>query len=86
VTEEIFFRGFVFGGLRQRLPFIGAALISAAIFGAFHYTGERSLTVLPQLAALGVVLAWVYERTGSIYPTIAIHIANNAIAFALLTS
>jgi membrane protease YdiL (CAAX protease family) len=86
ISEEIFFRGFVFGGLRRSLPLALAALISGAIFGAFHYTGPHSLTVLPQLAALGVILAWVYERSGSIYPTIALHVLNNALAFALLTS
>ncbi len=85
VAEEIFFRGFVFGGLRARLSFVWAALISAAIFGAFHYTGAGSLTVLPQLMALGLVQAWLYERSGSIYPTIALHMFNNAVAFALLT-
>jgi CAAX protease family protein len=85
ISEEIFFRGFVFGGLRQRLPFVLSAVISAAIFGAFHYTGPHSLTVLPQLAALGLAQAWLYERSGSIYPTIAVHLANNAIAFSLLT-
>ena len=86
VSEEIFFRGFVFGGLRRRLSFPLAGLISAAIFGLFHYTGAGSLTVVPQLAFLGLALAWVYERTGSIYPTMAIHAFNNALAFALLTS
>ena len=86
MAEEIFFRGFVFGGLRQRLPFAAAGVISAVIFGAFHYTGSGSLTVLPQLAVLGLALAWVYERTDSIFPTIAIHVINNALAFAILTS
>jgi membrane protease YdiL (CAAX protease family) len=85
VAEETFFRGFVFGGMRTRLAFPWAALVSAAIFGAFHYTGTGSLTVLPQLMALGLVLAWLYERSGSIYPTIAVHMLNNAIAFAILT-
>ena len=68
VSEEIFFRGFIFGGLRRRLSFPAAALISAAIFGVFHYTGAGSLGVVPQLAFLGFALAWVYEETGSIYP------------------
>jgi membrane protease YdiL (CAAX protease family) len=84
ISEEVFFRGFVFGGLRKSLPFVAAAGISAAIFGAFHYTGPHSLTVLPQLAALGLAQAWLYERSGSIYPTIAVHVANNALAFALI--
>jgi membrane protease YdiL (CAAX protease family) len=86
ISEEIFFRGFLFGGLRSRLPFIVAAVISAAIFGAFHYTGGGSITVLPQLAALGLVQAWIYERSGSIVPTIGLHMLNNALAFALITS
>jgi membrane protease YdiL (CAAX protease family) len=85
ISEEIFFRGFMFGGLRKRLSFAWAALISAVIFGAFHYTGVNSLGVIPQLAILGLVQAWLYERSGSIYPTIALHMFNNAIAFAILT-
>jgi membrane protease YdiL (CAAX protease family) len=85
ISEEVFFRGFLFGGLRRRLPFVAAAVISAAIFGAFHYTGPHSLTVLPQLGMLGLTQAWLYERSGSIYPTIGIHVLNNALAFAILT-
>jgi membrane protease YdiL (CAAX protease family) len=86
ISEEIFFRGFVFGGLRSRFSFLGAAVASAAIFGVFHYSGAGSLEVLPQLALLGLVLCWVYEQTGSIYPTMAMHALNNALAFAILTS
>jgi hypothetical protein len=85
-SEEVFFRGFIFGGFRRRLPFPIAALISATIFGLFHYTGPDSIGVVPQLAFLGFALAWLYEETGSIYPTIAVHAVNNALAFALLTS
>jgi len=86
VAEEIFFRGFIFGGFRTRLSFPVAALLSAAIFGLFHYTGGGSEAVIPQLAFLGLALAWVYEETGSIYPTIGLHVLNNAFAFAVLTS
>jgi CAAX protease family protein len=86
VSEEIFFRGFIFGGLRTRLPFWVAGPLSAAIFGIFHFTGSDSWAVIPVLAFLGFGLAFVYERTGSLYPTMLIHAVNNAIAFALLTS
>ncbi|MQA75138.1 MAG: CPBP family intramembrane metalloprotease [Solirubrobacterales bacterium] len=86
LTEEIFFRGFLFAGLRRSTPFAVAALISAAIWGVFHYTGEGSWGVVLQLAVFGVALAWLYERTGSIWPTIAVHAFNNALAFTLLTS
>jgi CAAX protease family protein len=81
LSEEIFFRGFLFGGLRNRMNWVFAAVVSALIFGAFHYTGASSGAVLPQLAVLGFGLAWLYQRSGSIYPTMAIHLLNNAIAF-----
>ena len=86
VTEEIFFRGFLFSGMRRRLPFAGAAAISAGVWGIFHYTGPGTWGVVVQLVVFGIVLAWLYERTGSIWPTIGVHALNNAIAFAILTS
>ena len=86
ISEEIFFRGFLFGGFRRRLSFPLAALISAVNFGLFHYTGASSIAVVPQLAFLGFLLCAVYEETGSIYPTIALHMLNNTLAFIVLTS
>jgi hypothetical protein len=86
ISEEIFFRGFIYGGFRRRLSFPAAALLSALIFGLFHYTGSGSLAVVPQLAVLGFAFCWVYEETGSIYPTISLHMLNNAFAFAVLAS
>jgi uncharacterized protein len=85
-TEEIFFRGFLFAGFRSRLPFIAAAVISAGVWGLFHYTGEGTWGVVLQLAAFGVILSWLYERTGSIWPPMAVHAFNNVVAFAILTS
>jgi uncharacterized protein len=85
-TEEVFFRGFMFAGLRRGLPFAAAALISAGLWGLFHYTGPGTWGVVLQLAAFGVILSWLYERTGSIWPPVAVHAVNNALAFAILTS
>lgn len=83
ICEEIFFRGFFFGGMRARLPFWPAAIISAALFGSVHLADANLIAGL-QLAVLGVILAWVYERTDSLWSNIAVHAFNNAIAFALL--
>jgi membrane protease YdiL (CAAX protease family) len=85
-AEETFFRGFMFGGLRRRAPFAVAALVSGVVFGLVHFSGSETWGVVPQLAVLGVILAWVYERTGSLWPAIFVHVVNNAIAFAVLTS
>jgi membrane protease YdiL (CAAX protease family) len=83
ICEEIFFRGFFFAGMRSRLPFWAAGLISAALFGAVHLSDANVIAGL-QLAILGLILAGVYERTDSLWSNIAVHAFNNAIAFALL--
>ena len=63
-----------------------AALISSAIWGLFHYTGPGTWGVVLQITVFGLWLSWLYERTGSIWPTIAVHMVNNAIAFTILIS
>ena len=78
ISEEVCFRGMLFGGLRERLPQIPAALISAVIFGTLHaFTG---LSVVPPLIVFGFILALLYEKTGSIVPGIILHMLNNTVA------
>lgn len=81
ISEELFFRGMFFGGLRGRMSFLPAALISAAVFGSLHLPTGSS-TVLP-LILFGFVLAWVYERSGSLWPAIILHVINNSLALAV---
>jgi membrane protease YdiL (CAAX protease family) len=78
VSEEICFRGMLFGGLRTRLPRLAAALISALIFGALHVL--TGISAVPPLIAFGFVLALLYEQTGSILPGILLHMLNNSVA------
>ena len=84
--EEIFFRGFMFAGIRFRAPFAVAAGISAGIWGLFHYTDPDSWPVVLQLSLFGVILCWLYERTGSIRAPIFLHGVNNLLAFIVATS
>ncbi len=78
VSEEVCFRGMLFGGLRERLPRIAAALISALIFGGLH--AITGISAVPPLIAFGFVLALLYEKTGSIVPGILLHMLNNSVA------
>lgn len=80
VTEEICFRGMLFGGLREKLPRIAAALICGLIFGALH--AITGVTAVPPLIVFGFLLALLYERTGSIVPGMLLHILNNIVALA----
>jgi membrane protease YdiL (CAAX protease family) len=81
VCEELFFRGILFTVLRRRMAFWPAALIDGVLFGFVH----GSLVIVPVLAALGIMFCYVYERTGSIFPTIALHSLNNTIAYGVTT-
>jgi membrane protease YdiL (CAAX protease family) len=84
VSEEIFFRGFFYPGLRRGMPVILAAVLSSVVWGLLHYTGEGTWGVVVQITVFGLWLTWLFERTGSIYPTIAVHMLNNAVAFTIL--
>lgn len=78
VTEEVCFRGMLFGGLREKLPRIAAALICGLIFGALH--AITGVTAVPPLIVFGFLLALLYEKTGSIVPGILLHMLNNSVA------
>lgn len=78
ISEEICFRGMLFGGLRERLPRLGAALLAAVIFGGLH--ALTGVTAVPPLIAFGFVLCLLYEKTGSIVPGIVLHMLNNSVA------
>jgi membrane protease YdiL (CAAX protease family) len=78
VAEEVCFRGMLFGGLRQRLPRIAAALVAALVFGVLH--ALTGISAVPPLVFFGFVLCLLYEKTGSIVPGIILHMLNNSVA------
>ncbi|HEU4706410.1 MAG TPA: type II CAAX endopeptidase family protein [Solirubrobacterales bacterium] len=78
ISEEVCFRGMLFGGLRERLPRIPAALIAALIFGGLH--ALTGVSAVPPLIVFGFILCLLYEKTGSIVPGILLHMLNNAVA------
>ncbi len=90
IAEEFFFRGFFFGALRRwRIEIAGrnvgiwiAAIITGILFGLAH-TGSASSQYLVPLGFLGFVLCIVRWRTGSLYPCMALHSANNALALGV---
>jgi uncharacterized protein len=93
VAEEIFFRGFFYRALRSRFSVVVAAVIDAVVFGLIHYegceegdtscSGTDGLLLVPPLGVLGLIFCLVYERTGSLFPVIALHALNNALAFGV---
>lgn len=76
ISEEVLFRGFVLRGLLGRIG-AGPAIVSTAlVFSALHLdTG----TIIP-IFLTGLALGWLNIRTGSLWPCIAAHAGQNAIA------
>jgi membrane protease YdiL (CAAX protease family) len=79
IGEELFFRGFLHNWLRNRFSMWPAILISAFVFSAFHLIPLQVLLVFP----MGVMTAWLYEKSKSLTAPIALHIINNAIALSI---
>lgn len=74
IVEEIFFRGFLFQGFRQKYGWMPALFLSSAIFGAAHLD---PVSLIPTFV-LGCVLAVVYHRSNSVWPGILFHAAINS--------
>jgi membrane protease YdiL (CAAX protease family) len=81
IAEEVLFRGYIFTALRGWAGVAGAAVIDGILFGAIHVDPERPAAFLVPLGLFGALLCLLYWRTGSLYPCIALHAINNALAF-----
>ncbi len=86
LAEELLFRGLLFTGLRASpLGFAGAALISSVLWTAMH--ANYSPYGLALVFSIGLFLAVIREKTGSLVPSMAAHAVYNglivlALAFA----
>lgn len=77
--EEILFRGYIQRQSERAFGIEGGILFSGITFGLFHL---RISQVVP-LAVLGIFLAYLAWRTGSLWPPIIVHFINNAFAVFL---
>ena len=85
LVEELLFRGVLLSALLRRLRTAWAVLASAALFALVHLPDLHWLWyALPNLALLGVVLAWLRLRSGSLWPSVIAHASNNLLAMVAL--
>lgn len=80
LVEEIFFRGFLFQGFRARYSWVSAMLLSSAIFAVAHL----DLASLVPTFVLGNLLAYLYQRSNSVWPGVILHMLVNS--FGLLAT
>ena len=76
----MFFRGYVFRTFARDRGRVWAYTYSAALFSVTH----ANLSAAVPIFVLGLMLAYIFERSGSLIPGIVAHGVNNAIAFGLL--
>ena len=81
LAEEVVFRGAILKSLLRspRLSVWGAIALSAVAFALVHFNPAQ----MPHAFLIGLLLGWMYWRTGSILPGVAYHWANNSCAYIL---
>lgn len=79
VIEELFFRGLIYGRLRQAMKPIVAIFISSLLFGIFHGNIVQGVYAF----FIGFVLALVYEKTGALWLSIVGHALINTIGVVI---
>ena len=79
LAEEVFFRGFMLSGLVGSLGTVGAAIISSLVFALFHIDPKVMLPIF----VTGLLFAWLYNRTGSVWSCSAAHAMQNALALSV---
>lgn len=78
-AEELVFRGAILKSLLTKYrPWI-AIVLSAVIFSVGHLNPAQ----MPHALLIGLLLGWMYWRTGSILPGMAYHWANNSAAYVI---
>ena len=83
ICEEIVFRGAVIRALMNWKPnWKLAVVISALLFSIAHLNPAQ----MPHAFLLGLLLGWVFVRTGSVVPGIIIHGVNNLTVYIIASS
>lgn len=75
LVEELFFRGALFGALRRSHGALGAGIVSGACFVVGHLNFRK----WPALAVVAVVLTQLRVASGSLLPSLVMHVAFNAV-------
>jgi membrane protease YdiL (CAAX protease family) len=73
--EEVLFRGLFYGALRRYVPAHTAIPAVGILFGLFHLP---ALTTIVPMSVLGMLLCYLYEKTGRLTVPIALHFLFNA--------
>jgi len=79
IAEETFFRGFLFPAFRVRWGTFWAALASGLLFAAVHF----NLGSIVPITIIGMLLAWAYVYSGSLWTAVCAHLVYNSVVFGV---
>lgn len=79
LSEELLFRGMIYAKLRRFFTIWPAAILSALAFGLFHGNVVQAIYA----TLFGIVLAYVYEKTQTIWGSCLLHVIFNSFAYVL---
>jgi membrane protease YdiL (CAAX protease family) len=71
--EELFFRAFMYGALRRYIGIFWAMIFTSAVFAALH----TNVVGFVPIMMLGMLLAYLYEKTGTLVSSITVHVIHN---------
>jgi hypothetical protein len=75
-VEEIVYRGLLYVPLHRKLGKYGAILLSSLLWSYGHHSSSPSATIGTFI--IGLILGWLYERSGSLIPPMVFHAFKNS--------
>lgn len=78
--EELLFRGYLFGRIRERSGFWFSAIVTSLAFGVLH--GQFNVGI--DVFILSLFLCYLRERFQTIWPGVLVHAFKNSLAYILL--
>jgi membrane protease YdiL (CAAX protease family) len=86
ITEEAFFRGFVFPGIARAWGVAAGVAVSGLLFGSAHLLGNPLLyKSVPLFTMIGAVFALAYWRSGNLLSVVLAHLVFNTIGVISIT-
>lgn len=80
VTEEVLFRGFLQPALKEIMGGMKAILLTSFFFALVHF----NLYIFIQIFILGLLLGYLYEKTGTLVAPLSVHILHNSVSLCVL--
>ena len=73
--EELMFRGVLYNGLRRYFGAWFGAMLAVLLFAVMHPVGDWL-----GIFFLGMILTWLYDKTGRLVASMTLHLLNNTLA------